>query len=119
MRDYVGASLSNERSQLATLTDVSSRDTTGEVVGTLADSHTIYIHAPTLYDLAVGDKVWVRKMRNVGARARYEIVGLHVTSSGSYIPKVRGASGGTLDDLLTDDSGNILTDDSFNFLTQD
>ena len=110
----------DERPRRATVTAITNRSTTGEVMATTADGHTIYVHAASVYDVAIGDEVYVQKQRMGLAQARYNMSGFHKTVGGSYVPQVREDSLATiLDDMLTDDSGAHLADDSGYSLTQD
>jgi hypothetical protein len=114
LRRYVGSALNNERSQRATVTSIANWNETAEVAATVADGHTIYIHAAVMYDVAVGDVLYVRKLNVGAARARYEIIGYHESAGGSRIPTIRRAL--DPETILTDDSGNRLMDDSSNLL---
>jgi hypothetical protein len=112
-------SLARERPKRATVTSVATRDTTGEIEATLVDGHTVYIHAATMYEVAVGDEVWVSKLDVGLARGRYQIAGFHKTSGGSYIPQIRPeAIVDVLDNALTDASGTYLKDASGTSLMQ-
>jgi len=110
----------NERPQRATVTAITNRNTTGEVVATCADGHTIYVHAASVYDIGIGDEIYVQKQRLGLAQARYTVSGFHKSIGGSYIPGIRPDSlVDVLTNMLTDDSGFPLEDDSGSVLTQD
>jgi len=120
IRKYIGNSVEQERPRRATVTAITNRADTGEIEATCADGHKIYIHAATVYDVAIGDEVYVQKQQVGLARARYTIGGYHKSTGGSYVPTVRAESiVPTLDSILTDDSGYFLTDDSDTPLTED
>lgn len=109
--------VNRDRPQKATVVDVSNRLTTGEIECTLADNRTIYVDAANFYDLGVSDEIWVRQL-NLGVRAQYLMEGFYRGASGSHVPGVWAPTGGSIDSILTDDSGNMLQDDSYNFLTE-
>jgi len=110
----------DERPRRATVTAITNRNTAGEIEATRVDGTKIYVHAASVYDVAVGDEIYVQKQRMGLAQARWMVSGFHKTSGGSYIPPVRPESLATvLDNMLTDDSGTHLLDDSSTVLMQD
>lgn len=119
MRKWVGMTVEDERPKRATVTAIANRGTTGEIEATMADGHKVYIHAATVYDIGVSDVVYVQKQPVGLAQARYVITSYHKSAGGSYIPTVRPESGGSIDDILMDDSSVELMDDSGVYLVED